>query len=394
MRSISGNSVVNRRVESSAPLTGRGGCPRQGSVRRLPVSIESRGKKEGFGTGLALIVTGLLLALMAACGSDDPVQPVPPEPDPSDTTGHEYIWCVDTLGGWLSRVNDVFCVSENDAWAVGHFYVYDSTGKADWKRTANAAHWDGRKWTLVRINPDFQGGFSFGEVHAVHCFGSNNVWAGSFHWTGWAWEVYNFTPIGRAGGTYKIWGDRADNVYFVGGNGSIIHWNGVNHTQIGPDAVLKLQDIWGCNGVIYVAATDPDDWSFPGGYLIRIENGQITGTEDPDHEEQTSIWGTGTTWFSGGGGYLNRKNEGKWSRVLKPESWITGIRGTALNDVCILTEEGEVIHYNGSTFATVWLEDPLGCFMQNIAVSGRMVLAAGHLNQYAIVKRGYRQSIQ
>lgn len=349
------------------------------------------------GVALRVLLFAVMVGLFCSCliGCDeDAVVPIPPEPDPGDTTSHSYIWQNDTLGGRLSRVNDVFCLSENDAWAVGYFYVRDSSGKTIRDSMANAAHWDGRKWTLVRINPTFQGGFSFGEVRAVYCLGIDDVWAGSFHWNGLAWEVYNLTPLGRAGGTYKIWGDRADNVYSVGNNGSIIHWDGQKHTQMGLETTAWNRDIWGWGGTIYIAVTDPDMQSGRRGYLIRMENGRITGLVESVSHEQISVWGMHGTWYSGGCGRLFRNSDGKWLPVLSPENCITGIRGTALNDVCLFIGQGEVIHFNGSTFASVLPPDPNGMFTHSIATVGQMVLACGHVNSYAIVKRGYRQPVQ
>lgn len=336
----------------------------------------------------------VLLSFVMGCGSDDPVLPLPLEPDPGDTTGHEYIWYVDTLGGWLSRVNDVFCFSENDAWAVGHFYVRDSTGKTIRDSMANAAHWDGRKWTLVRINPYFEGASAFSELFSIFCLAQDDIWVNARHWDGNSWKGYYLTPIGRAGGTYKIWGDRAENVYFVGENGSIIHWDGVTHTQIGPETTAWFRDTWGWDGTLYIAATDPDGQSGRRGYLVRMESGSNMVLEKNVYHEQSTVWGMQGTWYSGGCGPLFRNTKGQWLPILYPSHCITGIRGTALNDVYIYVQQGEVIHYNGSTFSTVLGEDPHGIFTSKIAASGYMVLAIGHLNEYAVVKRGYRQSVR
>ena len=342
---------------------------------------------------LLAVMVGLFCSCLIGC-DEDAVVPKPVEPDPADTTSHSYIWQNDTLGGRLSTVNDVYCLSEDDAWAVGYFYVDDSTGKTIRDSMANAAHWDGRKWTLVRINPFFQGASAFSELLAVFCLARDDMWVNARHWNGSQWQVYNLTPIGRAGGVYKIWGDRSDNVYAVGNNGSIIHWDGQKHTQMGLETPAWNRDIWGWGGTIYIAITDPDMESGKRGYLIRMENGKITELVKSVSHEQISVWGMNGTWYTGGCGRLYRNTNGYWIPVLSPEHCITGIRGTALNDVCIFVQQGEVIHYNGSTFASVLGEEAMGFFTSHIAVAGRMVLAAGYLNQYAVVKRGYRQAVQ
>jgi hypothetical protein len=100
------------------------------------------------------------------------------------------------------------------------------------------------------------------------------------------------------------------------------------------------------------------------------------------------------TWYSGGCGQLFRNSKDNWIPVLYPDHCITGIRGTALNDVCIFVGQGEVIHFNGSTFASVLPPDPNGIFTHSVAVIGRMVLACGQVSPYAVVKRGYRQPIE
>jgi hypothetical protein len=335
----------------------------------------------------ALLIPALtLLALcltLAACDDNEPSGPMPQ----ADTTSHNFEWFTDTLGAELSRVNDVYCVSENDAWAVGYFYYLDpETGQRDRSRDANAAHWDGEKWTMHRID------YRCPELFAVHVLSSDDIWVNQRNWNGNRWVVYDLNHL--PGGTIrKIWGDRPDNVYFAGYNGSLMRWDGAAFTQLDGSTTAAYRDVWGWKDTMYVAVTDYDQLSGQSGYLLRYEGGVFKRREVFHFDVQIAVWGMHGTWYAGGCSPLYRKTGGEWRRVLSPADCITGIRGTSLNNVYIFLTRGSVIHYNGSTFATILGKEQSGNFYTHtVSAAGSMVLACGLLNGRAIIKRGYQEA--
>ena len=54
-----------------------------------------------------------------------------------DTTSHNFIWEIDTLGIGGSYLNDVAIIDENNIWVVGNIETDTAT--------YNAAHWDGNE---------------------------------------------------------------------------------------------------------------------------------------------------------------------------------------------------------------------------------------------------------
>jgi len=64
-----------------------------------------------------------------------------------DTTSHNFIWEIDTLGIGGSYLNDVAIIDENNIWVVGNIETDTAT--------YNAAHWDGnvigKLMALVRL---------------------------------------------------------------------------------------------------------------------------------------------------------------------------------------------------------------------------------------------------
>ena len=339
---------------------------------------------------LAVFACAAILALCAFFGSCSDDQPTEPNGG-ADTTSHSFIWYTDTLGEDLSRINDVFCLSEDDAWAVGYFYVRDEdTGQINHLKTANVAHWDGEEWTLMRVEPRVDGLGTFAEAWAVFGWIHDDIWVDNRHWNGKSWTAFNMNGIAHGRGR-KIWGNRTDNIFIVGEKGSILRWDGSGFTEFGSQTTAANLDIWGCDDTMYVAVSDYDQQSGNWGYLIRLENGKVVGTEQAGSDVMITVWGMDGTWYSGGCQGVFRKTGDSWQRVLAPGPCVTGIRGTALNNVYILVQRGQVIHFNGSNFATILPQQPEGMYTGRISTSGKMVMATGYLGPYAVVKRGYQQ---
>jgi hypothetical protein len=97
--------------------------------------------------------------------------------------------------GATNHLNDVFCTSPADCWAVGRFGSSRTGGVS----VNQALHWNGRLWSLVPT-PD-PGGTAIGdsnELFGIRCTSSANCWA-----------VGNVRPNGQ------------------NGRNEILHWNGI-----------------------------------------------------------------------------------------------------------------------------------------------------------------------
>ena len=108
-----------------------------------------------------------------------------PEPDGTGT-------------GALNQLNDVFCTSPADCWAVGRFGNSGTGGVS----VNQALHWNGRQWSLVPT-PD-PGGTDIGDsnhLYSIRCTSSADCWAVGavqptgqngrnqiLHWNGATWS--------------------------------------------------------------------------------------------------------------------------------------------------------------------------------------------------------------
>lgn len=342
---------------------------------------------------ICLLCPLFLSSFFAAC--DD--EPGNPPPKPIDSTSHSFVFFTDTLGAVLSRVNDVFCLSENEAYAVGLFYVRDSTGKAIDSLTCNFARWDGVKWTLERVAPLFNGSPSFGELSTVFALSSNDIWTNpARHWDGQKW-VANDVNVIATGMTRKIWCSKSNDVWFAGENGSIMHWDGERFVRKGEITTAANCDVWGWKDTIYVAVSDYDRMTGNRGYLIRLVNGSYVEKQFLDNGEQVSVWGMNGTWYAGGchSAIFFRKTGGPWNRVSLPiTKCIQAIRGTALNNVYIATSGRNLFHFNGISWKEILPIDPDAAIIDGMSTAGNLVMLADSKLGNAIVYRGYQQPIK
>ena len=59
-----------------------------------------------------------------------------------DTTSHAYSWQTFYVGAGTSALYDVFAISDTDVYAVGEYYLLDSTGQINYGKPYNAIHWN------------------------------------------------------------------------------------------------------------------------------------------------------------------------------------------------------------------------------------------------------------
>ena len=148
------------------------------------------------------------------------------------------------MGSYGSILWDVHIVNENDIWVVGNIEIPDSSHLPSYGH-CNAAHWDGSNWEFIRINN------SSVDLHQIQYFSEEDIWVTShcfpYHWDGIEWTLYHLENMGMdticVGSA--IWGTSSSNMYFVGLNGGIVHYNGVEFVEMDGMTEINLTSISG-----------------------------------------------------------------------------------------------------------------------------------------------------
>lgn len=344
-------------------------------------------------------LASVMVVLFACSDSSAP----PPPITPPDTTSHDFTWQRDTLAEFGSTINDVFAISENDAWVVGQFFVKDSTGNVDPANPYNAAYYDGSTWIMYRIfvNLNYGNGqiirTNKDEMNTVYAPQHKEVWfissaGGVTKFVNNNWEEMITPYLQGPGSANKIWGTVSD-LYFPGKQGYLNHWDGIKFSRIISGYTADLIDIWGTSkDTIYIAAADYNIQSGDPGFLLRIDNGVVLGKEYSSRDGvMRCVWGMNGVWYASGCGPVLRREGNKWVDQNLLRKCVAEIRGTALNNVFIAMEGSALYHYNGSTYQMILPYDVQNGFTPHgLSCVGKSVFLVGGAS-LPIVIRGTRQ---
>src|SRR5690606_20129795 len=188
-----------------------------------------------------------------------------------DTTSHDFTWQTWTFGEHSNSVLFDVAILGNEIWAVGEIYLNDSIGNPD-NNFYNLIKWNGISWNLERVYYNYQGTNFLAPLRSIYSFSKNDVWVGSnqpMRWTGTTWEKWDLLSNIWEGWINKIWGNSSSDLYVVGNNGNIAHWNGSNWTKIESGTDVNLRDISGQGDDIFISGYSLD---YSKSVLLRLEN--------------------------------------------------------------------------------------------------------------------------
>ncbi len=326
-----------------------------------------------------------------------------------DTTSSNFSFQKFYLGGATSSMlNDVAIINDTLAYAVGGVYLIDSTGKAD-SQPYNFAICNGENWNLQKrffsykvLDPNSIGDtIGITTVKSLFAFNNKDIWlaAGTIqHSNGSQWQQFNGEG---AGFSNKIWGSDSSNMYFIGGNGTIIHYSHDSWQKLSSETNLDIQDIIGYSNSnqteIYCIASDL--FTANGNMVLQINGNQVKTISNKGLPVYSfsSIWlnNPDKAYLAGSGIYINNRfsTGGVW-KELNPRAsndYLNSIRGNDVNDIAAAGAFGEVVHFNGVRWVSYISQTGLssGEYL-SVAIKGNEIIAVGYDGAKAVIAIGKR----
>ncbi|MCZ7557064.1 MAG: hypothetical protein M5R41_11760 [Bacteroidia bacterium] len=343
-----------------------------------------------FLAGLAMLLS---VVLLLACDDNPPDAPVDPVLPPTiDTTSHDFVWTVDTIGMELSWINDVAIISENDVWVVGMFEQRGDDGRYDITKRGNAAHFDGKKWTIYNITDGTRGWG--GEKRVVCAAGPGNIWmmsGGGWHFDGSRWRSLDFWSLGHKVSTLDAWvSDDLNTRIFVGPDSSLVYFKDgayVKHLSA-PGYDFNAVDGFS-NGDALIGAG-----KFNVGALFRMnrEGGFSTVLKLSKYEiEDVSVTIHDDIVFTTRRN-LYRCYGDRAIAMFETDQNIYGLKANTVNDIFIGTGSSTIYHYNGIDVKDIGPDYSGICYGMGLTATKDLVyfIAIGEM-QRCLVFRGERK---
>lgn len=319
-----------------------------------------------------------------------------------DTTDHNFTWQTFTFGEHSSStLYDVAIIDENDIWAVGEIFMNDSLGNPD-PTIYNAIHWDGQSWELKRIQTLFRGNLITVPLEGIMTFSETDIWVvGSLpiHGDGTNWTMFDVrTTVDPNLSLSKVWGSSTNNIYFVGNNGNIAHYNGSRWTKIISRVDTDLEDISGTSDGKEIWTCG---WSNSTGRvsLLKIKNTYVESLWDNQTNTTlniyrgtllNSLYANGNSEFVLVGGQVLRhslfyKNQVmlEWvktyngSKVLELGNYAYRIKGSNKNNIFAAGDAAMIWHFNGATWYKYLELYGLDDRLYGLAVTDNIIVAVG-----------------
>ncbi|MGE5353398.1 MAG: WD40/YVTN/BNR-like repeat-containing protein [Acidobacteriota bacterium] len=340
------------------------------------------------------LILSLTIFLSLNCGKD-PVSP-PPNEKGSDTTSHAVVWQIDTIGNWMSSLHDVWGTDINNLYAVGFVYLPGHL------LGSNILHWDGVKWTPLD--------YLEGDLASIYGFSDSDIWiAGDWqvdnnlyclisHWDGKAWKTWKMQEYPNI---YCIWGTSSKNMYAVGAEGTMLHYDGYSWQKVQLPGVREyLRRIYGVSeNEIYAVGNTFDDYT---GVVLKSDGNSWKklieakfNINDPHKSPEgnlSALWASKSNRFFVD---LFVGHDTTWTSFGWPNdnTIIDAIRGSAENNIFAVGSFGLIMHYNGKSWNRYpFYHKPYGGRIANVWVKDKAVVAVGYTDDSrAIVYRGIQQ---
>jgi hypothetical protein len=275
-----------------------------------------------------------------------------------DTTSHEFTWQsweFGTIGS--SSLYDVAIIDENDIWAVGEINIADTS--INGYTTYNAVHWDGTKWELKRIL--YKGGIWV--IRTIFAFSPNDIWfSGYVRYLNGQFIELTIPDILIGWTINKLWGSSSEDLYAVGNNGNIAHWDGMKWRKIESGTNLDIYDIFGeyenDNSEFEVNLVAAQHYVGPERKILTIRNNTVKelSTTNISQGSIHGIWfKAGRKFFVVGNGIYFKSNiyySNDWNSSLRSLTpyYTYAIRGSGLNNIFICGSYGELLHFGGASW--------------------------------------------
>lgn len=170
-----------------------------------------------------------------------------------------------------------------------------------------------------------------------------------------AWRWSNPQPVGNA--LNGVWGAAADDVWAVGAQGTILHFDGVTWSSVPSGTTSHLHAVWGSGPDDVWAVGGETFWTFEdeGTGVILHWDGRVWTSTMPGTRGLRAVWGTAANdvWAVGYGTILHFDGVAWTSSWSGHDYHLLGVFPGARDDVWAVGDYPPILHFDGVTWTPV-----------------------------------------
>jgi hypothetical protein len=327
---------------------------------------------------------------------------------PSDNvkSPRDYTWTVDTLtypGSMQTSMREIWASSPTDVYVVGH----------NDQNRGLMYHFDGTVWTDVKLST-IQGGAIEGpiDLYAIYGFSSNDIYAVGerlyinptpppnfldsnliIHFNGVQWTEIVIT---RDGYLSSIWGANSQDIWAGGTHGSLYHYQSGPWNEIVYDSLSFISSIWGLSSSdVYFTSVrgdiQPHDtliyqlWYYNGVSLSSIDSFMVTPI-NLQSKFGYNLWQTEQILYSSGYGvYIMEGNQ--WRQFLVNE-YPLHIGGSSRCNIYAVGDFGRIFHWNGTDWLRLTAIENPGVQYLSVWANNREAFIVGNDGSQSFILHG------
>jgi len=317
-----------------------------------------------------------------------------------DTSTHNFIWTIDTLGDQNSFLSGVEIIDNEKFWVVG------------WLKTdighSGGAYYNGSDW---EIEPFPGEGWDWSApMRDIHHISEDTAWiaGGSvFEWDGEEIFIRWLRDGSTDKGTKVIWAKNNTEIFYVGYYGCLIKYDNGNHIEMESGTTLDLLDVYGIREKVFATGHSGgsesvlleyylDSW-----YTKYESQGYRPSGDIDDFGRVYSIWCYKDTMYLATKGGILKESIVTGQKLLLSDTEtyidirdVVKIRGNNYNDIMWADVWGEMVHYNGRSwhlFSEIYNQYPNGeIIIRSMDYKDNLCVAVGRMGPTAVIIKGVR----
>lgn len=268
------------------------------------------------------------------------------------------------IGFTTEGLRSVWVADEHNVFAVGGHGVIEQRDDSGWRpvyvgsredwwagvsgnspadvyvvgRAGKALHYDGAQWQPLTTMTDF-------HLNAVWASPERVVAVGDGAIVEWKYGVPSlmtgnipFSPLN------DVWGSASDDIFAVGENGVIIHFDGTSWQPMESGVTTTLASVWGtAHDDVFVAGWASEYYGptrYYAATILHFDGTRWTRMESRGIEGVSSMWGApGVGLLATGSNSLARYNGTGWNPNVLTDSNPAAYIGEAMGDIYVLNDE-------------------------------------------------------